>query len=370
MKQCLVDKITSLLHQAPLVSNLARKKFVACFISGLINSRKVQFRAVAQHLNDAVAIASNEKRIEDFFRDVSLNYLAVATLLLRFLPTKGKCRLCLDRTEWNFGKCEVNLLVVTVGCGPIQLPFYWELLDNRSGNSAAGDRIHLLQQCIALLGKERVGLVIGDREFGGHSWFKWLKDNNINFLMRLPRNHTLTNLSGQVSTVSELATSTERPVILAHCQVDGVWGSAWLKKLENGDYLFLFGTVHPEFMGQLYRKRWTIEACFQNLKRRGFDLASSHLRCLVKLKKLMALTSIAYGFCLSLGCYLHRKVQKIKTKKHGYKKASFSRHGLNFLQQLSRPLATVQPKVEQLLEQAVRWLVRQIIHYQTTKIVG
>ena len=67
MKQCLIAKITAVLHQVPLVVHLARKKFVAQFVIALINSRKVQFNAVAQHLNDAAKTASNETRIEDFF---------------------------------------------------------------------------------------------------------------------------------------------------------------------------------------------------------------------------------------------------------------------------------------------------------------
>ncbi len=88
MKQCLIDKMTTLLHQATVVPHLARKKFVARFILGLINSRKVQFPAVAQHLNDAVKMASNEKRIEDFFRDAPLNYLAVATGATQIVATR------------------------------------------------------------------------------------------------------------------------------------------------------------------------------------------------------------------------------------------------------------------------------------------
>ena len=45
-------------------------------------------------------------------------------------------------------------------------------------------------------------------------------------------------------------------------------------------------------MGQLYRKRWTIEACFQNLKGRGFALRSTPLQGRDKLKKLVGLVVI------------------------------------------------------------------------------
>ncbi|WP_162550003.1 hypothetical protein [Hymenobacter nivis] len=44
-------------------------------------------------------VASNETRIQDFFREADLNYLVLAQLLLRLLPATGKLRLCLDCTE-------------------------------------------------------------------------------------------------------------------------------------------------------------------------------------------------------------------------------------------------------------------------------
>ena len=370
MKHCLIAKITAVLHQVPLVVHLARKKFVAQFVVALINSRKVQFNAVAQHLNDAAKTASNETRIEDFFRETSLNYLALATLLLSFLPKKGKCRLCIDRTEWNFGRCEVNILLISIGCGDVQLPLYWELLDNRSGNSNAGNRMALVELCLAVVGKERIGVLIGDREFVGHKWFKSLKERGIHFVMRVPKHHLVTMQNGRSQAITMLSFPENQPVLFENVQVDGVWGNVWVKPLANGEYLFLFGTVTAAHMGQIYRKRWTIEACFQNLKRRGFDLASTHLTSAEKLKKLIGFCSLAYGLCLSMGIYLHRKVQVIKRKKHGYKKASFSRHGLNFWQQLCRPANKRSVEIAKQLDILERWIRRQLSYYQALKIVG
>ena len=117
MKQCLSTKLTTLLQQVPIVRHLARQKFTAQFVIGLLKSRNAQFGEVAQQLNDAAKLASNETRIQAFFREVDLNYLLLAHLLLSLLPAQGKLRLCLDRTEWDFGRCQVNILLVTVGQG-------------------------------------------------------------------------------------------------------------------------------------------------------------------------------------------------------------------------------------------------------------
>lgn len=107
-----------------MVRNLARQKFVSQFIITLVNSRNVQFCEVAQQLNDAVKLASNETRIQDFFRETDLNYLILVQLLLDLLPRQDKLRLCLDRIEWDFGQCHVNILLVTVGQGSFQVPLY------------------------------------------------------------------------------------------------------------------------------------------------------------------------------------------------------------------------------------------------------
>ena len=96
---------------------------------------------MAQHLNDGAKLASNETRIQDFFHEVDLNYLAV--LLVGLRPGTDKLRLCLDRTEWDFGQCQVNSLLVTVGRGDCHWPLCWELPHNRSGNSNAADRAAL-----------------------------------------------------------------------------------------------------------------------------------------------------------------------------------------------------------------------------------
>ena len=124
MKQCLSAKLTTLLQQVPIVRHLSRQKFIAQFVIDLLKSRNVQFCEVTHHLNDGVKLASNETRIQDFFREADLDYLLLAHLLLTLLPATSKLRLCLDRTEWDFGQCQVNILLITVGQGAFQVPLY------------------------------------------------------------------------------------------------------------------------------------------------------------------------------------------------------------------------------------------------------
>lgn len=365
MKTGFTDKLKEVFSKVKIVENLARQKFIVSFLLGLIKSRKVQFCEIAPHLNQEVQNICNEVRIQDFFRQVELDYEQVALLLCLFLGRRGKVRLCIDRTEWDFGKCQVNILMVLASQGARQVPLYWELLDNQSGNSSSQDRSDLLAKCLALLGQARIGLLIADREFVGHKWLKYLKDKGISFCVRLPKHHRIERLDGRQQQADQLAGN--QPLYLKDCLVDGVWGEVYLKRLPSGDLLYLFGTMAGLHLGQVYRRRWSIEACFQAFKGRGFDLESTHLKDLAKLKKLVALVSIAFGMCVSLGLYQHEKVKKIKVKKHGYKAKSFFRHGLDTFRELMRkdPVCW-----QQHLTKFIRYLNWQLSIYNPAILVG
>jgi transposase len=260
--------------------------------------------------------------------------------------------------------------MVVVSCGDYQLPLYWEMLDNKSGNSSTQDRKDIVKLCVDLIGKDRIGYIVGDREFIGHSWIKYLKDNKINFVMRLPKHHLIQRENGTICKIEALELRTDRPLILKNCLVDGVVADVWVKALEDGDFLYLLGTVNSEFMGQLYSKRWTIEVCFQGLKSRGFDIEKTHLKCLKKIKKLIALVAIAYAICGSMGIYYHQKVQKIKNKKHNYKSNSFVRKGINIIREIFRRTIILDANIENRIFSLLRWIKMQVPHYQHLKKAG
>ena len=117
--------------------------------------------------------ATNLKGGPGFFAQVHVEPQAVVMLMVLFLP-KGKLHLSLDRTEWDFGSQQWNVLMLTAYSEGVGLPLWWSLLDNNSGNSNTQDRTKLLTQVVTLLGPERIGSLCADREFIGKDWYKWL----------------------------------------------------------------------------------------------------------------------------------------------------------------------------------------------------
>jgi hypothetical protein len=82
------------------------------YILALIKSRDVQFCETATFLNDKVKDASNETRIQDFFRTVSIDYECLALLFYCTFPSNQKLDIIIDRTEWDFGKTQHNMLLI------------------------------------------------------------------------------------------------------------------------------------------------------------------------------------------------------------------------------------------------------------------
>ena len=87
-----------------------------------------------------------------------------------------------------------------------------------------------------------------------------------------------------------------------------------------------------------------------------------------KLRKRLALVSLADAFCLSVGTVAHEKIKPIARKNHGYRATSLSRHGLNILRQLSRPTPSSNEPIARKVETLIGWFIRQVACWQATKI--
>lgn len=142
-------------------------------IQGMISSRRdagrsVIFSEIADKIDKPIQMSSIERRIQDFFAKVSLDYQQLAVFLMSFVP-HPQLTLSIDRTEWDFGKTQVNVLCVVVSIGKMAVPVYFEMLDNKSGNSNAQQRIALFKSLIRVVGKQRIQMLVMDTEFIGQN---------------------------------------------------------------------------------------------------------------------------------------------------------------------------------------------------------
>jgi hypothetical protein len=335
MEKVILKNVTDYIKYTQIVSNLARQKMLVLTICSMLKSRSVVLGELAYHLNDSVKTSSNETRLRDFFREVDFDYYELAKFIVCFLLSEPchKIRLSIDRTNWEFGTHSINILMVTASRNNHNVPLFWDLLDNKGGNSNTTQRIDILQKCIDLLGESKIGLLVGDREFIGEKWLNFLKKKHIPFCVRVPKSHKIEDMEGNIYLAEELWQRRKKPISFKYCIVDGVKGSAYISVDAKNNLLFLFGTVNVVYLEQMYKKRWTIETIFHSFKSRGFNLEDTHIQINERIEKLIGVVSIAYAFCCSLGIFIDKNDKKIKLKNHKRKTNSFFRYGLNFFRE-------------------------------------
>ncbi len=320
------EKMDMLMPLKPI--NLARKKFMTLFVEGLIKGRSVQFIEVANHMSTEAKTDSNLRRIQDFIANYALDYEQIALLLCCFLPAKGQITLAIDRTNWQFGECDINFLVISAYCQGAAIPLWFELLeDKQGGNSNEQERIRVMKSCLKLLSNRSVA-VLADREFVGSSWIEYLFASQIDFYIRL-RCNTLVSKDGQTRHATDWL-GERKKCLLDGVEVHGHWVSLAIKRLNSKDdeYLIVMTNTYAYRALGMYQLRWSIETFFQSIKQRGFRIEDTHLNDLERLRKLFALVAIAFTICLHIGRWSDQHQKPIEIKNHGYKANSFFRHGL------------------------------------------
>lgn len=173
----------------------ARLSFLAQFLLALLRVRSVSLAELATGFGGQAKVASHYQRLQRFFRSFEVGGDDLARLLVRLVPVgDGPWRLTMDRTNWQFGKTDINCLVLGIAHRGIALPVCWSVLD-KAGNADTAERLALMERCLAVFGADPVAVLLADRECIGRDWFCWRQRQGIPFHQRL-RRHTLVPNAG------------------------------------------------------------------------------------------------------------------------------------------------------------------------------
>ncbi len=114
------------------------KARIVCFVGMLIALMAVSTVNLAQlavFFPRRAKISSRYRRMQRFFSDHWLDYNEVAHFIMKLFGfTDQDYYLTLDRTNWKWGKTNINLLVLAVVYRGAAIPVYWLSL-NKRGNS-------------------------------------------------------------------------------------------------------------------------------------------------------------------------------------------------------------------------------------------
>jgi hypothetical protein len=318
---------------ASFVWNKAR---VTCFVKmllALISTRTVNLNKIACSMSSNAEQGSRYRRIQRFFAKFPIDFDMISEFIFKlFFVSSEKWYLTMDRTNWQWGKSDINILTLAVVYKGIAIPMYWELLDKK-GNSDTPERIAIIQKFIDKFGKDCIAGLLGDREFIGEDWFGWLVKENISFWIRVKKNLLTTDSRGRVVAVKVLFRGLKPTETRALYNKRNLMGSEVCiagMRLFDGELLIIATSESPGLAITTYALRWEIETLFSCLKGRGFNFEDTHIVDRERIKKLIVLLAVAFCWAHKTGEWRH-ECRPIKIKKHGRAEVSLFRYGLDYL---------------------------------------
>lgn len=320
-------------HLAPHIRwHRQRLRFLAAFLPALIQLGTVNLAKLSLALR--AKPPSNYRRIQRFFAGATLPQQAVAAFVLHLLPLRGPIVIAIDRTTWQFGRTPINIFMASVVHDGTAFPLVWIMLDKAGASSGAEQRA-LIRKLLLVLARERVRVVLADREFIGQPLMRYLTARGIGYAIRI-RKDARVGFRGRSARAEALFADLrigERRCLRARRRVYGE--SVWLYGLRLPDgpkgerrLLLVVGTVRR--LLRLYRLRWGIEVLFAGLKSRGFDFETTHLRAAGRLSTLVGVLALAYSVAHATGRFLSARAP-IRVKRHGRRARSVFRLGLDHL---------------------------------------
>ena len=297
---------------------------------------------LAAYVASSAQTASVRRRFYRFFQYARFDSALAARVVVDLLGLGGKpWILAIDRTNWDFGKTSINILMISVTWNGMGIPLLWMLLPT-AGNSNTSERAELLDRLRAAFPQMKVAALMGDREFIGDAWMFYLHREKIPFVLRLRENQFVLRdgyAAMQIAAIAQRLKAREKMVVKGWCRLGRQNENCSspvrlvVMRLASGELLALACSSNPHHALASYRQRWTIETMFGNLKTKGFALEATHLTDPNKLCTLLTLLAFAMALTVKTGV-ARARLHAIPTKKHGRLACSLFALGLHTLRKI------------------------------------
>lgn len=297
---------------------------------------------LAAHVATMARTDSVRRRFYRFFQHVELDGDMTARVVADLLGMSGKpWVLAMDRTNWDFGKTTINILMISVIWNGMGIPLIWTLLPS-AGNSNTTARTNLLDRLRKTFPDLKIASLMGDREFIGDAWMTWLSARKIPFILRLRSNQHVVREGYDTWTIAAIALRLDKGqkmILKSWCRLGQAAGERSLlvrlvvMRLPTGELLALACSSKPHRALAGYRQRWTIETLFANLKTKGFNLEGTHITDPGKLSTLLAVLALTVTLCVKTGAAAAR-LHPIPIKKHGRRAWSLFALGVGALRKI------------------------------------
>ncbi len=141
-----VTKTLKIIKEFISEARIERAWLIANIILLLISGSKIslyhQLGVSVKHKK--ATLKSGEQKIRRLLKCFPITSKTYAkTVIIMFAV--NSVELIIDRTNWMFGKVDINFLVLSLRWHNIAIPIYRIMLDNKDGNSSSQQRIDLIK---------------------------------------------------------------------------------------------------------------------------------------------------------------------------------------------------------------------------------
>ena len=293
------------LYHVHLSGKLTRSNYLLTIllIQVVQSIKEVTLESLATKLAMPIKFESRRKKVQRFLSDEEWDLDNIwLSLVISWIEgninQNNTIYLAIDRTKWQSN----NILMVSMIWRKRAIPIYWKILE-KQGNSTLENQQFVLKSVFAALPAYNL-LVLGDREFCSVTLANWLREQKVDFCLRLKKNVCIQTQEQLWTDLKMLGLEpgnsffNQEVTIRKTAPVQGFnLAGKWLGKYRN------FTTIEPWYIltslidlqsaVDTYAKRFGIEEMFRDFKGGGYNLERTNLTG-DRLSKLLILLSLAY----------------------------------------------------------------------------
>ncbi|MCW5318017.1 IS4 family transposase [Nostoc sp. KVJ3] len=311
------------LYQTSLENQLSESEllFLNLLINVLQDIKEVSLEKIANALPVPILFESRRKKIQRFLSVPVLNieriwFPIIKDWLTQNFSENQRIYLVIDRTKWQ----RKNLMMISLIYEQRAIPIYWEFLP-RMGNSNFEEQSKIFSQVLGLFNKYQP-VILGDREFCSVKLANWLRQQEVQFCLRLKKNEFIQNEDEILYSLDSLGLEPGVSLFLQNIKVtksQKIQGfnlaAKWKRKLKGWSteegWFILTNLNDLASAINAYKKRFDIEEMFRDFKSGGYKLEDTN----VSGNRLISLILII-SFAYSMSTFQGQKIKRIGVQKY------------------------------------------------------
>ena len=295
-------------YENPQGNSLRRVKTLAAMICGAIKTSKSYLHSLGSELPQDIDSESRVKNVKRWltnkYTDYEVSFLPFIEPILESRISQNKEMVfAIDGSEAGQG-CTVLMISLTIGNRAI--PICWLVKKCKKGHLPAKMHLEVFTILHQLLNGYKKVVVLGDGEFDNGDVITACSDWEWRFVFRTAKNTKIYDGEEQYP-IQSLKPQGNEKFMIAHDiaytkdQHGPVNAIVWTERNWDNPLYLLSNFELSYTFAFYYRKRWSIETLFGDIKSRGFNIHKSKLTDYQRVAKLLIVICLAYILIFKLG---------------------------------------------------------------------